>query len=101
MRDTSRGSCLSHLEPSLRDQGLVWHDYPRYRPHTKGADVGALKGIGDEFRTGMVFAMNIELFDPKWRNGETGCVFAETIVITDDGARRLHSFPTEFQRVAV
>src|SRR5437660_1375789 len=45
--------------------------------------------------------MNIDLFDPKWRNGETGCVFAETIVITDDGARRLHSFPTEFQRVAV
>ena len=34
----------------------------------------------------MVFAMNIDLFDPKWRNGETGCVFAETIVITDNGA---------------
>jgi hypothetical protein len=49
----------------------------------------------------MVFAMNIDLFDPKWRNGETGCVFAETIVITDDGARRLHSFPTEFQRLAI
>ena len=49
----------------------------------------------------MVFAMNIDLFDPKWRGGETGCVFAETIVITDTGARRLHSFPTEFQRVAV
>ena len=49
----------------------------------------------------MVFAMNIDLFDPKWRNGETGCVFAETIVITDDSARRMHSFSTELQRLPV
>ena len=67
----------------------------------KGADAPALAAIGDEFRPGMVFAMNIDLFDPKWRNGETGCVFAETIVITDDGARRLHSFSTDFQRLPV
>ena len=65
------------------------------------ADEGALKAIGDEFRTGMVFAMNIDLFDPKWHNGETGCVFAETIVITDDGARRMHSFSTDFQELPV
>ena len=38
-----------------------------------------MKVIGDEFRPGMVFAFNIDLFDPKWRDGETGCVFAETI----------------------
>jgi hypothetical protein len=49
----------------------------------------------------MVFAFNIDLFDPKWRNGETGCVFAETIAITETGARRMHSFPTEFQTLAV
>ena len=48
----------------------------------------------------MVFAMNIDLFDQKWRNGETGCVFAETIVITDGGARRMPPpFSTEFQRL--
>jgi len=49
----------------------------------------------------MVFAMNIDLFDPKWHNGETGCVFAETIVITDDGARRMHSFSTDFQELPI
>jgi hypothetical protein len=49
----------------------------------------------------MVFAMNIDLFDPKWHNGETGCVFAETITITDTGARRMHSFSTDFQRLPV
>ena len=63
--------------------------------------MGALKAIGDEFRAGMVFAMNIDLFDPKWRDGETGCVFAETIVNTEDGARRLHNFSTDFQRLPV
>ena len=49
----------------------------------------------------MVFAFNIDLFDPKWRDGKTGCVFAETVEITKTGARRMHSFPMEFQRIAV
>jgi len=31
----------------------------------------------------------------KWRQGKTGCVFAETIEITSTGARRIHAFPTE------
>ena len=52
------------------------------------------------FEAGMVFAFNIDLLDPNWRGGKTGCVFAETIEITPTGARRMHSFPTEFQRVA-
>ena len=30
-----------------------------------------------------------------------GCVFAETIVITDDGARRMHSFSTDFQELPI
>jgi hypothetical protein len=47
----------------------------------------------------MVFAFNIDLFDPRWRNGETGCVFAETVLITDGGCRRMHAYPTEFQRL--
>ena len=101
VRDAIEGSGFGICEAGIHGHGLASLEYPRYRHHAKGADVGALKAIGDEFRAGMVFAMNIDLFDPKWRNGETGCVFAETIVITDDGARRLHSFPTEFQRVAV
>ena len=57
------------------------------------------RSIGDRFEPGMVFAFNIDLFDPKWRHGKTGCVFAETIEITATGARRMHTFPTEFQRV--
>jgi hypothetical protein len=29
------------------------------------------------FEPGMVFAFNMDLLDPKWRGGQTGCVFAE------------------------
>jgi len=101
VRDTIEGSGFGICEAGIHGHGLASLEYPRYRHHAKGADVGALKAIGDEFRAGMVFAMNIDLFDPKWRNGETGCVFAETIVITDDGARRLHNFSTDFQRLPV
>ena len=64
------------------------------------ADQAALKKLGDEFRPGMVFAFNIDLFDPKFHDGKTGCVFAETVVITDTGAKRLHSYPMNFQIIA-
>jgi Xaa-Pro dipeptidase len=55
----------------------------------------------DEFKPGMVFAFNIDLFDPHWKNGETGCVLAETIVVTQEKPRRLHAFPTDFQIINV
>jgi Xaa-Pro dipeptidase len=58
---------------------------------------GAIKAIGDELKPGMVFAFNIDFFDPKWKNGETGSVFAETVLITDTGAERMHSYPFDFQ----
>jgi hypothetical protein len=55
--------------------------------------------MGDPFEAGMVFAFNVDLLAANWRQVKTGCVFAETIEITPTGARRMHAFPTEFQRV--
>ena len=95
----SRG--LSICEAGIHGHGLASLEYPRYRHHAIAADREAIKMVGDRFEPGMVFAFNIDLFDPKWRDGKTGCVFAETVEITADGARRLHSFPMEFQRIAV
>jgi len=91
----SRG--LGICEAGIHGHGLGSLEYPRYRHHAFRADEGAIAAMGDEFREGMVFAFNIDLFDPKWRNGETGCVFAETVVITDTGAKRMHSYSTDFQ----
>ncbi len=95
----SRG--LAICEAGIHGHGLASLEYPRYRHHAIAADREAVKVIGDEFREGMVFAFNIDLFDPKWHDGKTGCVFAETIEITATGARRLHEFPMEFQQIAV
>lgn len=69
------------------------------RHHAIASDQDAIQVMGDEFKSGMVFAFNIDLFDPKWMDGKTGCVFAETIAITETGARRLHTYPTQFQYV--
>ena len=90
---------LGICETGIHGHGLASLEYPRYRFHALAADQGALKAIGDEFRPGMVFAFNIDLFDPNWHDGKTGCVFAETIHITENGARRMHSYPTEFQEL--
>jgi hypothetical protein len=44
------------------------------------------------FRANIVFAFNIDLFDPKWRIGETGAIFVDTVAITATGARSLRGF---------
>ena len=53
------------------------------------------------FEPGMVFAFNMDLLDPKWRGGQTGCVFAETIEITTRGARRLTRIRLSFSGRAI
>ena len=92
----SRG--LGICEAGIHGHGLASLEYPRYRHHAIAADREAIKVVGDRFEPGMVFAFNIDLFDPKWRDGKTGCVFAETVEITDTGAQRMHSFAMEFQK---
>jgi Xaa-Pro dipeptidase len=101
VRDTIEARGLAICETGIHGHGLASLEYPRYRHHAIAADREAIKVVGDEFRPGMVFAFNIDLFDPAWRAGSTGCVFAETIEITTAGARRMHSFPTEFQQISI
>ena len=95
--DTIRDLGLGICEAGIHGHGLASLDYPRYRHHAIKADQEALKKLEDAFRPGMVFAFNIDLFDPDFHQGETGCVFAETVVITEAGPRRMHEFPMDFQ----
>jgi Xaa-Pro aminopeptidase len=101
VKDAIDGRGLAICEAGVHGHGLASLEYPRYRHHAIAADREAIKVVGDRFEPGMVFAFNIDLFDPKWREGKTGCVFAETVEITETGARRMHSFPMEFQRIPV
>ena len=94
-----RARGLGMCETGIHGHGLASLEYPRYRHHALKADQAALKVVGDAFRQDMVFAFNIDLVDPKWHNGQTGCVFAETVHIGAAGPRRLHSFPMEFQTI--
>ena len=95
----SRG--LGICEAGIHGHGLASLEYPRYRHHAINADREAIKVIGDRFEEGMVFAFNIDLVDPNWHGGKTGCVFAETIEITADGPRRMHEYPLEFQQIDI
>ena len=90
---------LGICEAGIHGHGLASLEYPRYRHHAIATDREAIKVVGDRFEAGMVFAFNIDLFDPKWYGGKTGCVFAETIEITAGGAQRMHDFPLDFQRL--
>jgi Xaa-Pro dipeptidase len=100
VRAAIEGQGLAMCETGIHGHGLASLEYPRYRHHALKADQAALKTVGDEFRSGMVFAFNIDLYDPHYREGKTGCVFAETVVIEDAGPRRMHTFPMEFQTIA-
>ena len=92
---------LGMCETGIHGHGLASLEYPRYRHHAIKADQAVLAKQGDEFKAGMVFCFNIDLFDPKFHDGKTGCVFAETVVITETGARRMHDYPMNFQTIDV
>jgi Xaa-Pro aminopeptidase len=101
VRDVIHAQGFGMCETGIHGHGLASLEYPRYRHHAIAADQAALKKLGDEFKPGMVFAFNIDLFDPRFHDGKTGCVFAETVLITETGAKRLHSYPMNFQTIAV
>src|SRR5260370_16719094 len=92
VRDTIEGSGFGICEAGIHGHGLASLEYPRYRHHAKGGDAAALAAIGDEFRAGMVFAMNIDLFDPKWPGAETRSLFPPTPPLTPPPPRRLPHF---------
>ena len=100
VRDAIEARGLGMCETGIHGHGLASLEYPRYRHHAIAADQAALHKLGDAFRTGMVFAFNIDLVDPTFHGGKTGCVFAETVLITETGARRLHDYPMNFQTIA-
>jgi Xaa-Pro dipeptidase len=101
VRDEIHARGLGMCETGIHGHGLASLEYPRYRHHALKADQAALKKVGDAFLPGMVFAFNIDLVDPAWHDGKTGCVFAETVVITESGPRRLHDYSMDFQAIAV
>jgi Xaa-Pro aminopeptidase len=100
VKQTIDAQGLGICEAGIHGHGLGSLEYPRFRHHAYEADRAALASMEDAFKPGMVFAFNIDLFDPKWRDGKTGAVLAETVLITEQGAERMHSFPLDLQELA-
>ena len=101
VRATVEQRGLGICEVGIHGHGLASLEYPRFRLHALKADEAAIAIVGDRFEKGMVFAFNIDLVDPNYKNGKTGCCFAETIIITETGARRMHSYDMALQELAV
>ena len=101
IRNVIESKGLGICEAGMHGHGLSSLEYPRYRLHALQADAATLDPKVSTLKPGMVFALNIDLVNPAWRNGETGCVFAETILVTERGARRMHTFSTDLQVIAV
>ncbi len=97
IRNVIQSRRLAVCEAGVHGHGLSSLEYPRYRLHALEADAAANDPCVNSLAPGMVFALNIDLVDPAWKKGETGCVFAETVLITGTGARRMHTFPTNLQ----
>lgn len=90
---------LGFEELGIHGHGLGSLEYPRFRHHAREADVAAMERLGDDrFVAGMSFAFNIDLVDPAYRDGRTGAVFAETVVIGESGPEALHSTPRQILR---
>lgn len=98
VEDEMRSRSLDFIELGIHGHGLGSLEYPRFRHHASEVDTGAMGRIGDEFRPGMVFAFNIDLVDPAYMDGQTGAVFAETVVITESGPEVLHMTERRIQR---
>lgn len=99
IKDAIDEAGLGICEAGIHGHGLGSLEYPRFRHHAMAADMAALANMDDAFEPGMVFAFNIDLFDPRWREGQTGAVFAETVLITEQGSERLHTYPLELQEL--
>ena len=98
VKETIRATGLEICEAGIHGHGLSSQEYPRYRTHAApGADAAAVKSMEDALRPGMVFCFNVDLVDPEFMEGSTGTVLAETILITDEGSRRIHAFPMDLQ----
>lgn len=89
---------LDYLELGFHGHGLASPEFPTvvYKPGE-----GALDGKGLEdfaLRENMVFGLNVDIYDPRWRR-DVGLMFGDTVVVTPDGGRRLCHVPLELPEV--
>lgn len=90
---------VAYVECGIHGHGLESLEYPSFVfPPNNAADelVQPQTIIGSGLlEEGMVFGLIVDVIDPNWKNGKTGIVFAETLIIGRNGPERLSNSPLE------
>jgi Xaa-Pro aminopeptidase len=87
------------VELGFHGHGLSSPEFPTIvtKPDEGAGLVSTASGAGlgsFELRPGMVFGINIDIYNPKWRS-DIGFQLGDMIVVTEKGPRRLVQTPTE------
>jgi Xaa-Pro aminopeptidase len=88
-----------YVELGFHGHGLSSPEFPTIvtKPDEGAGLVSTASGAGlgsFELRPGMVFGINIDIYNPKWRS-DIGFQLGDMIVVTEKGPRRLVQTPTE------
>jgi Xaa-Pro dipeptidase len=87
---------MSFAEAGIHGHGLESPEFPtiqapfQKKPFENG--IPAMLTVDTKLKAGMVFALIFDLFDPNYKDGKTGAAFAETVLVTETGGKRLNKY---------
>lgn len=90
---------LAFIECGVHGHGMESLEYPTFLfpPDAAASElVSPQATIGSGLlEPGMVMGLIIDLVNPRWHDGKTGTVFGDTLVVEENGPRRLSRFPVD------
>lgn len=98
MAEPVKKANLGVTEMGVHGHGVSSGEYPTFLQfpfHYPGAD----KPFPFSLKENMVFGLTVDLYDPKFRNGTTGLMYADTVLVTSKKGRRLTKLPLGIMQV--
>lgn len=90
---------MDYIELGFHGHGVISGEYPTLVRQPKAAAERASMEPGGiasmELKKNMVLGINVDIHDPKWRN-DVGVVLGDTVVVTQNGTRKIVQTPMEF-----
>ncbi len=100
VREPCERAGMDFIELGFHGHGVLSPEMPT-AVCSPGKPVGAGARIGGlEVRQNMVFGTNIDIHDPKWKK-DVGIMLADTLHVTENGARCLVNTPLDFLEKAI
>ena len=98
MSEPVRRANLGVTELGVHGHGVSSGEYPTFLQfpfHYPGAD----KPFPFLLKENMVFGLTVDLYDPNFRRGTTGLMYADTVLVTSKKGRRLTRLPLGMMQV--